>query len=92
MEIDNKYLNYKDSYTYRQILIGLRNEFLEYQKKLDMLSDYVFMFEDQTWLSSEKRDEYHFDLYKKPYIKDIMPELALNRVILRKRNNPNFFC
>ena len=51
MEIDNKYLNYKDSYTYRQILIGLRNEFLEYQKKLDMLSDYVFMFEDQTWLS-----------------------------------------
>ena len=85
MEIDNKYLNYKDSYTYRQILIGLRNEFLEYQKKLDMLSDYVFMFEDQTWLSYEKRDEYHFDLYKKTYTKDAMPELALNRVILRKR-------
>ena len=28
IKIDNQYTNYKDSYTYRQTLIGLRNEFL----------------------------------------------------------------
>ena len=34
IEIDNQYVNHKDSYTYRQILVGLRKEFLDFQKKL----------------------------------------------------------
>jgi len=79
IKIDNQYTSNKDNYTYRQILIGLRNEFLEFQKKLDQLSEYVFIFED----TEENRQAYYFNLYKNPFHEEL-PELTLDREIIKK--------
>lgn len=80
IEIDNQYINHRDSYTYRQILVGLRKEFLEFQKKLDQLSEYVFIFEK----TKEQRDSYYFNLYKNP-LDNKKTELVLDRTIIKKR-------
>lgn len=82
--IDNQYVNCKDSYTYRQILIGLRSEFLEFQKKLDQLSEYVLVFENTARGYPEKKDEYYFNLYKNT-VKNMNTELVLDRTIIKKR-------
>lgn len=63
----------KDTYTYKQILLGLRNECLEAQRKLDELRDYVFVFD-------KNKDSYYFNLYDSPYDKKL-PELTLDRSI-----------
>lgn len=68
---------HEDCYTYRQILIGFRNEFLEVQKKLDKLSDYVTMFDQNV-------DDYYFNLYKNPSDNDL-PELVIDRSIVKQR-------
>lgn len=62
-----------DTYTYKQILIGLRNEFLEAQRKLEELKDYVIIFDKNS-------DNYYFDLYKSPY-ENKLPELTINRIV-----------
>ena len=69
IKIDNYSLNLDDTYTYKQILIGLRNEFLKLQEQLDKLNDYVVMFPDKSWITNRDREEYHFDLYPNPYKK-----------------------
>ena len=74
---NNQYTNYKDSYTYRQILIGLRNEFLEFQKELDQLSEYNLTNK------TAKKDEYYFNLYQNN-LENKNPELVLDRVMLKK--------
>ena len=63
-------MNKKDTYTYKQILLGLRKEFLEAQKRLDELNKYVFIFD-------ENKVNYYFNLYKSPY-EEKAPELTLD--------------
>lgn len=63
-------MNKKDTYTYKQILLGLRKEFLEAQKRLDELNKFVFIF-------NENKENYYFNLYKSPY-EEKEPELTLN--------------
>lgn len=66
----------ENTYTYRQILIGLRNEFLEFQKELDGLGKYLFIMDHRP------DGEYYFNLYKEPYkgmLKEKLPELVLDR-------------
>jgi len=65
-----------DTYTYKQILIGLRNEFLEVQKKLDQLSDYINIY-------AKNSNEYYFNLYKSSY-DETLSELVLERNIKRR--------
>lgn len=84
IKIDNQYKQHKDSYTYRQILVGLRNEFLEFEKKLNQLSKYVLISEDTMGVFPERRDDYYFNLYKNPF-ENKRPELVIERAIIRKR-------
>lgn len=84
MEKTKTYVNYDDSYTYRQILIGLRSEYLKFQKKLDQLSEYVLVFEDTAYRHPEKKDEYYFNLYQDS-LRHKEVELAVSRVIIKKR-------
>lgn len=74
--MESQYNRLKDSYTYRQILIGLRNEFLEYQKKLNKLRELSVVF---------GKDDYNYNLYKPPYSKEL-PELVVDKCI--KEYNP----
>lgn len=71
IKTDTQYTSYKDNYTYRQILIGLRNEFLEFQKKLDKLKELSVVF---------GKDDYYYNLYKTPYSTEL-PELVVDKRI-----------
>lgn len=62
-----------DTYTYKQILIGLRNEFLEAQRKLDELESSLIVLGGNS-------DEYYFNLYKALYT-NCFPEMALEKKI-----------
>lgn len=82
----NKSKEQTQYYTYKQILIGLRNEFLIFQKKLDQLSEYIITIEDlqNTFSQKKERDNYYFNLYQNPFNGEL-PELVLDRLPIKKR-------
>ena len=66
-------MSQEHTYTYKQILIGLRDECLEAKAKLDKLKEHVFIFD-------KNQEDYYFNLYNSPYDKHL-PELTLDRDI-----------
>lgn len=67
----------KETYTYKQVLLGLRKEYLEYKRKLDMLMGYAAIY--------DLKDHYQFNLFKSAY-ESTNPELTLDKII--KEGNP----
>lgn len=67
----------KDTYTYKQILLALRKEYIEYKRKLDMLMGYAAIY--------DLKDNYQFNLFKSVY-ESTNPELTLDKII--KEGNP----
>lgn len=59
----------KDTYTYKQILLGLRPEFLETKQQLDKLREYIIIDE-------KCRKDYYFDLFNR--LQDSKPELGIH--------------
>ena len=66
-------MNNNETYTYKQILLGLREEYVKANKILDELSNHIY--------STSKLMDYNFILYKTPYTDDNNPELLLGKTI-----------
>lgn len=70
-------MNQNETYTYKQILLGLRTEFLKAQKILDELNNYIY--------NESKLFDYNFNLYRFPYIEN-NPELMLEKSIKNEKD------